>query len=245
MSEPAAQLALLADPTRRQLVDQLGPDGATATTLAAVLPVSRQAVVKHLQSMTAAGLLTRQKAGRDVVYRLAPEALEGITGWFEALGRQWDDRLGALKRAAESSADGDAPANGVPPSGPGDTIWFEIWVDDLDRAQRFYSSLFGWSFEPFAEYDLENYWLIRHDSERGVDGAMVKRRPGERQSQPRAEGERSTIVYVRVDDLERAVSTAEAQGGVALERAKAIGPVDGTFSIVADPEGNCIGLWAP
>ena len=35
----------------------------------------------------------------------------------------------------------------------GDMIWFEIWVDDLQRAREFYADLFGWTFEPFTEYD--------------------------------------------------------------------------------------------
>lgn len=103
MSTPGEQLALLTDPTRRQLIDRIGSDGATATALAQDLPVSRQAVVKHLQAMAAAGLLTKHKAGRDVVYRLAPDALNGIASWFEDLEQQWEDRLRALKGAAEST----------------------------------------------------------------------------------------------------------------------------------------------
>lgn len=105
MRNAAEQLALLTDPTRRQLVDRIGPDGATATTLVEGLLVSRQAVVKHLQAMTTAGLLTKHKTGRDVVYRLAPDALKGITAWFNDLEQQWEDRLVALKRTAESSDD--------------------------------------------------------------------------------------------------------------------------------------------
>lgn len=244
MSDAAEQLVLLADPTRRALVDRLGPDGATATTLAAALPVSRQAVVKHLQSMTAAGLLTRQKVGRDVVYRVAPEALQGISGWFEDLGRQWEGRLGALKRAAEAGDREVPPAHHELPPAPGDVIWFEIWVDDLDHARRFYASLFGWRFQPLTEYDPETHWLIQKDSGAGTIGALARRSPDQRAREPSGASS-STIVYVKVEDVEVSTALAEAEGGSVVERSKVIGTVDGEFSIVADAAGNRIGLWAP
>ena len=60
-------LVALADPTRRQLLDLLAAQGeATATTLAARLPVSRQAVVKHLAILNAAGLVSGSRVGREV-----------------------------------------------------------------------------------------------------------------------------------------------------------------------------------
>ena len=64
-------LAALADPTRRQLLDVLGERGAaTATALAGRLPVSRQAVVKHLGVLERAGLVVPRRAGREVYYEV-------------------------------------------------------------------------------------------------------------------------------------------------------------------------------
>ncbi|MGZ4769912.1 MAG: ArsR/SmtB family transcription factor, partial [Ilumatobacteraceae bacterium] len=66
----------LADPTRRLLVERLLTNGpATATTLAATGPLTRQAILKHLQVLEAAGLLDHQRSGREVRYRVTPQPL--------------------------------------------------------------------------------------------------------------------------------------------------------------------------
>lgn len=122
----------------------------------------------------------------------------------------------------------------------GDMIWFEIWTEDPERAQDFYGSLFGWSFEPFAEYVPDNYWIIQKESKMGTNGALV-RRTAEQRTAPG----RSTINYLWVDDLQAATQLALEKGGALEEDAKKIGSVDGSFSIVVDPDGNRIGLWAP
>ena len=89
----------LSDPTRRELLAAIAhqPE-ATATELAAELPISRQAVLKHLSALTSAGLLDRQRAGREVRYRVTPEPLSDAVSWIAEVGSQWDDRLGALRR---------------------------------------------------------------------------------------------------------------------------------------------------
>ncbi len=97
-------LAALADPTRRRLLDLLAAHGqATATTLAAGLPVSRQAVVKHLTVLDAAGLVEGVKAGREVRYAVRPAALDATARWMAALAAEWDRRLTKIKRFAEES----------------------------------------------------------------------------------------------------------------------------------------------
>ncbi|MEV0052435.1 metalloregulator ArsR/SmtB family transcription factor [Saccharopolyspora shandongensis] len=97
-------LAALADPTRRQLLDLLAAQGqATATTLADGLPVSRQAVVKHLAVLDAAGLVDSMKVGREVRYAVCPEALDTTARWMAALAADWDRRLAKIKRAAEAA----------------------------------------------------------------------------------------------------------------------------------------------
>jgi DNA-binding transcriptional ArsR family regulator len=89
----------LADPTRRQVVGYLAEHGdATATELAGVLPVTRQAVSKHLAALGAAGLVERRKAGREARYRLTPEPLTAASTWIAQVGGQWDDRLRELRR---------------------------------------------------------------------------------------------------------------------------------------------------
>jgi DNA-binding transcriptional ArsR family regulator len=89
----------LADPTRRSLLETIAAQRAsTATQLAAELPISRQAVVKHLAALADAGLLERERAGRDVRYRLTPAPLTEAVSWIAAVGGQWDGRLEALRR---------------------------------------------------------------------------------------------------------------------------------------------------
>jgi DNA-binding transcriptional ArsR family regulator len=89
----------LADPTRRQLLSTIASHPATATELAGGLPISRQAVVKHLGALTDAGLLERERAGREVRYRVTPAPLSDAVSWMAHVGGQWDERLAALERA--------------------------------------------------------------------------------------------------------------------------------------------------
>jgi DNA-binding transcriptional ArsR family regulator len=94
----AAVFGALADPTRRQLLSTIAARPATATELAGSLPISRQAVVKHLNALSEAGLLERLPAGRQVRYRVTPAPLSEAVSWMAAVGGQWDDRLAALER---------------------------------------------------------------------------------------------------------------------------------------------------
>ncbi|AWS47143.1 helix-turn-helix transcriptional regulator [Streptosporangium sp. 'caverna'] len=97
-------LVALADPTRRQLLDLLATQGeATATTLAERLPVSRQAVVKHLAVLDAAGLVSGGRVGREVRYAVRPAALDATAQWMAALAADWDRRLANIKRVAEAA----------------------------------------------------------------------------------------------------------------------------------------------
>ncbi|SDX54975.1 DNA-binding transcriptional regulator, ArsR family [Amycolatopsis xylanica] len=102
VTEIGEVLAALADPTRRQLLDVLADAGqASATTLAGQLPVSRQAVVKHLNVLESAGLVSGGRSGREVLYRVRPEAIETSAQWLTELAASWDRRLSKLKRIAE------------------------------------------------------------------------------------------------------------------------------------------------
>ena len=104
VEEVRSVLVALADPTRRQLLDLLAAQGAaTATTLAGRLPVSRQAIVKHLAVLDAAGLVVGSRVGREVRYSLRPAGLDATTRWMSSLAADWDRRLAAIKRAAEAA----------------------------------------------------------------------------------------------------------------------------------------------
>jgi DNA-binding transcriptional ArsR family regulator len=97
-------LVALADPTRRQLLDLLAAQGeVTATTLAERLPVSRQAVVKHLAVLADAGLVSGSRVGREVRFAVRPAALDATARWMTALASDWDRRLANLKRIAEAA----------------------------------------------------------------------------------------------------------------------------------------------
>jgi DNA-binding transcriptional ArsR family regulator len=97
-------LVALADPTRRRLLDLLAAQGeASATTLAERLPISRQAVVKHLAVLDAAGLVSSGRVGREVRYAVRPAALDVTARWMAGLAADWDRRLAYIKRVAEEA----------------------------------------------------------------------------------------------------------------------------------------------
>ena len=89
----------LADPTRREVVSQLSRSGpVTATELSHRLPVTRQAVAKHLAALEQAGLVASARSGREVRYHLTPSPMRETVGWMASVGAEWDERLDALKR---------------------------------------------------------------------------------------------------------------------------------------------------
>ena len=95
--------AALADPSRRHLLETLARREATATELAAGLPVTRQAVAKHLAALRGAGLVDARRSGRETRYRLTPGPLEEALGWIAEVGDAWDARLMALQRHLRSA----------------------------------------------------------------------------------------------------------------------------------------------
>lgn len=89
----------LGDPGRRSLVRAIAARGdATATELAAELPVTRQAVAKQLTALAGAGLLRATRSGRETRYSVTPEPLQDAVAWMADVGGAWDDRLAALQR---------------------------------------------------------------------------------------------------------------------------------------------------
>jgi DNA-binding transcriptional ArsR family regulator len=115
-ADPDRVFAALADGRRRELLELLarGP-GASASGLAAELPVSRQAVAQHLAVLEEARLVTRRRAGRQVLFTVRPEGLRATAQWLAARAAAW--RL---------------PSEGQPPV-PSDVRR----VDDGDGEQHF------------------------------------------------------------------------------------------------------------
>jgi DNA-binding transcriptional ArsR family regulator len=90
----------LGDAGRRALVEAVAARGdATATELAAELPISRQAVSKQLVALEDAGLLRSTRSGRETRYEVTPEPLGDAVAWMVDVGAAWDERLAKLGRA--------------------------------------------------------------------------------------------------------------------------------------------------
>ena len=94
----------IADPSRRRVLDLLVRHGdVSASWLAGHVPFSRQAVAKHLAVLEEAGLVSRRKQGREVLYQVQAGRLDQATRAMADLAAQWDQRLAAIKRLAEAA----------------------------------------------------------------------------------------------------------------------------------------------
>jgi DNA-binding transcriptional ArsR family regulator len=97
-----AVFAALADPTRRAMLRSLHAEPAlTASRLAGELPITRQAVAKHLATLREAGLVQGRREGRETRYVLTPAPLRDAVEWIAEVGGFWDERL---RRLAERAA---------------------------------------------------------------------------------------------------------------------------------------------
>jgi DNA-binding transcriptional ArsR family regulator len=92
----------LADPTRRRVVETLARGGTvTASGLAEQLPITRQAVAKHLSALRGAELVSSTRVGRETQYRLRPQPLDDAVEWMQSVSAEWDERLDALRHSVE------------------------------------------------------------------------------------------------------------------------------------------------
>jgi len=93
----------IGDPTRRRMLDLLLADGGgTATSLSGRLPVTRQAVAKHLDVLDRAGLVAPTQVGRERRYAVDDEQFARAVAQLSAVGAAWDARLARIKKIAEA-----------------------------------------------------------------------------------------------------------------------------------------------
>jgi DNA-binding transcriptional ArsR family regulator len=91
--------AAVADPTRRVLLERLRVSGPLSISeLTDGLPMTRQAVTKHLTALDAAGLVSTRKVGRERQHELNASPLKEVDDWLRPYAEAWDRRLAALKR---------------------------------------------------------------------------------------------------------------------------------------------------
>jgi DNA-binding transcriptional ArsR family regulator len=93
--------AALGDETRWSILAALGEGDASASALAGRLPVTRQAIAKHLAVLQGVGLVEPVRVGREVRYRVIGSELAATARRLDAIGAQWDRRLAAIKELAE------------------------------------------------------------------------------------------------------------------------------------------------
>ncbi|UZW55859.1 metalloregulator ArsR/SmtB family transcription factor [Sphingobium sp. JS3065] len=100
---PARLFAALGDTTRLGLIGRLSEGGERSIVqLGDGLPISRQAVAKHLDVLLGAGLVRRTRSGREVLFTLRPEVVAEARDWLDKVGSQWDGTLGRFKEFAEN-----------------------------------------------------------------------------------------------------------------------------------------------
>lgn len=105
MRDSTDLFAVLADPTRRHVVELLGEGPQRAGELAQALGVSPPALSRHLRVLLGAGVVADERVADDArlrVFRLRPEALAGLQAWLDQVQAHWNEQLGSFKRHLDS-----------------------------------------------------------------------------------------------------------------------------------------------
>ncbi len=117
---------------------------------------------------------------------------------------------------------------------PASICWFEVPADDLGRAKKFYSSMFGWKFDKIPAA-IADYWHIDTGGrDASPDGGLM----------PRMHPEQSITVYVSVPSVDKAAAKVQKLGGTVCTPKTAV-PRMGYFVICEDTEHNTFALWEP
>jgi uncharacterized protein len=120
----------------------------------------------------------------------------------------------------------------------GGVVHFEIPVDDLDAASRFYADVFGWKLEPFGDVG----YVLAATTPTGPDGRPTQPGAINGALMQRASDAPAPVPVIGVDSVEDALSRIEAAGG-AVVRPKTEIPNMGWYAYARDPQGTVIGLW--
>jgi hypothetical protein len=119
-------------------------------------------------------------------------------------------------------------------------VHFEIYADDPDKLEQFYTSLFDWTFQPVPGMDYRLVKTVETDSNGmateagGINGGMLKR--------PEGYNARAWVNYVNVESLEDSIDRAQKLGA-SLMKGKTAAPGMGWFAMLVDPQGNPFALW--
>lgn len=101
---PSSAFHAIADPTRRKILDALLAGPMRAGEVAQRFPrISRPAVSKHLRVLRSSQLVLAEQRGREVWYRIDPAPLADVEKWIQQYRVFWEDKLQALKKAAEEN----------------------------------------------------------------------------------------------------------------------------------------------
>lgn len=98
----APVFAALADDTRWAILARLGESPASASALAREFPISRQAIVKHLEVLKASALVETEQVGRELMHRAVGGRLNDVAHELEQIAGAWERRLGEIKLLAEA-----------------------------------------------------------------------------------------------------------------------------------------------
>ena len=122
--------------------------------------------------------------------------------------------------------------------------WFEVISDDAERAQRFYAELFDWQVT--ADPAIAGYGIVDTGNGDEVVGGGIGTPSGPGHFPPADPhiGETGVKIYLRVDDLEAYLAKAERLGGTRLVEPRPLPGAFGPIAVLADPDGNPVGLWA-
>ena len=127
-------------------------------------------------------------------------------------------------------------------------VHFEIPADDVDRAKKFYGSVFGWELQTMpmgnGEYTTVKTTAVDEQTQMptepgAINGGMFQRDEAEAQDQVRFTG---PVITIDVDGIDDALKQVEAEGGSTITPRTPI-PGMGAFAYFTDPEGNVMGLW--
>ena len=114
--------------------------------------------------------------------------------------------------------------------------WFEIFVNDFDKAKEFYSELFGWQFNKSNTLGNPFYWII-YTGEGSVSGGLMKK------TEPQHTGS-AVILYAETEDINATLNKAEQLGGKTIKEKTLINEKAGYYALFTDIDNNTMGLWS-